>query len=301
MRPEDLSLLPQTLPCDGDTVLTSPRTTEGTVNRNMGDLMISNRLRRNFHPLWHLRKHPAFRWATRSIRINVGVRIKRVDHKVYVDLLRNPRMVSAPDAYERQDLDLMIDMIERLHLRTMFDIGANLGIYSFSFSAAAKDGRVVAFEPDVVNANLFNKTNARCPRRNIFLEQKVVAESPGSATFFTDEISGAMGSIHARESTFNERHYKSAPTRTTVAATTIDEAAHKFFPPDFIKIDVEGAEMAVLKGARQTLLNARPIMLIEIGSDGDLQGVREFLDEAGYVMRPASDPNYLAYPRHAVV
>jgi FkbM family methyltransferase len=253
----------------------------------------------NFHPLWHLRKHSAFRWATRSIRINVGVRFKNVDHKVYVDLLRNPSLVGSPNEYERQDLDLMIDMIDRLHLRQMFDIGANLGIYAFSFSAAAKDGRVVAFEPDVVNANLFNKTNARCPRRNVLLEQKVVAENPGSVTFFVDDVSGATGSIRVRESTFNERNYKCSPTRTTMAATTIDEAAHKFFPPDFIKIDVEGAELEVLKGGRQTLLNARPIMLIEIGSDGDPQSVKEFLNEVDYGMRPASNPNYLAYPRNA--
>jgi FkbM family methyltransferase len=262
--------------------------------------MLLNRIRDNFHPLWHFRRRSAaFRWMTRKIRINVGVRIKNVDHKVYVDLLRNPHMVGSPDNYERQDLDLMIYLIGRLNLRRMFDVGANLGVYSFSFSANATDGRVVAFEPDVVNAKLFEKTITHCPRRDIVLERKAVAETPGTAPFVIDSMSGATGTLRLNDVTFSERNYGSASPRTTVETTTIDEASKRFFPPDFVKIDVEGAELDVLKGAVQTLSTVRPIMLIEINSEEAVRNVRELLDKTGYVLRPASTPNYIACHREA--
>ena len=260
--------------------------------------MILNWIRDNFHPLWHLRKHSAaFRWMTRNVRIEIGVRIRDVDHKVYVNVLRNPHMVGAPNNYEREDLDLVVDLIGRLNLQRMFDVGANLGIYAFSFSANAKDGQVVAFEPDTVNARLFEKTNARCPRHNIVLERKAVAETVGTATFLVDSMSGATGTLCLQDSNFFERNYGSAPPRTSVETTTIDEASRRFFRPDFIKIDVEGAELSVLKGASETLSTSRPIMLIEIGSEKALNDVQELLDKADYTLRPVSAPNYLAYPR----
>jgi FkbM family methyltransferase len=262
--------------------------------------MILNWIRDNFHPLWHFRKKSAaFRWVTRHVRIDVGVRIKNVDHKVYVDLLRNPHMVGSPNDYERQDLDLMIDLISRLDLRRMFDVGANLGIYSFSFAANAHEGRVVAFEPDLVNAKLFEKTNARCPRHDIVLERKAVADTMGTASFAVDNMSGATGTLRLNDVTFSERIYGGSPPQATVETTTIDEACKRFFSPDFIKIDVEGAELDVLKGASETLSTVRPIILIEIGSEKALRNVRDLLDKTEYVLRPASTPNYLAYHRHS--
>jgi FkbM family methyltransferase len=262
--------------------------------------MILNWIRENYHPLWYFRRKSAsFRWLTRNVRIKFGIRLKHVDHKIYVDFLRNPHLIGSPDTYERQDLDLMIHLINRLKLHRMFDVGANLGLYSFSFSANADQGQVVAFEPDDINANLFETTRARCIRRDIILERKAVSATAGTATFLLDNMSGATGTLCLDEATFSERHYGGAAHRATVETTTIDEASERFFSPDFIKIDVEGAELNVLKGARHTLATARPIILVEVGSDKSLREVREFLAENGYILRPASTPNYLAAHRHA--
>jgi FkbM family methyltransferase len=259
--------------------------------------MVLNWIRNHFHPLWHLRKIPVFRRVTRDLRLPVGVHIKRIDHKVYVDFLRNPGMVGAPDEYERHDLDLMVEMIDRFHLRRMFDVGANLGIYSFTFSAAAHEGKVVAFEPDAVNSRLFKKTNARNPRHDVVLEEAAVAENPGEAHFFIDNISGVRGSIQESDTAFNQRNYNSPQQSVTVTTTTIDEASERYFSPDFIKIDVEGAEFDVLRGARRTLEHARPILLIEINDDAAVGRVKDLLNEANYHIRPSSPPNYLAYHR----
>jgi len=195
----------------------------------------------------------------------------------------------------------VIYLINRLKLHRMFDVGANLGLYSFSFSANADRGKVVAFEPDAINASLFEKTLAQCPSRDIVLERKAVSATAGTATFLLDNMSGATGTLCLDEATFSERHYGGTALRATVETTTIDEASDRFFSPDFIKIDVEGAEMDVLKGARRTLVTARPIVLVEVATEKALRDVRDFLEENDYILRPATKPNYLAAHRHAAL
>ena len=54
-------------------------------------------------------------------------------------------------------------------------------------------------------------------------------------------------------------------------------------PPDLVKIDVEGAETDVLRGAAQTLAKVRPILLIEL--HGTNEAVAHLLSEAGYLSR----------------
>jgi len=63
--------------------------------------------------------------------------------------------------------------------------------------------------------------------------------------------------------------------------TTVDSLG---FKPFFIKIDVEGHEIHVLKGAEKTLRTSKPILLIEIANHESYQDVLSFLTEIGYVL-----------------
>jgi hypothetical protein len=63
---------------------------------------------------------------------------------------------------------------------------------------------------------------------------------------------------------------------------TLDTAAERFFVPDFIKMDVEGAEAAALRGAKHILIQRHPSLLIEVhGAQVEADCVRQ-VTEAGY-------------------
>jgi hypothetical protein len=64
--------------------------------------------------------------------------------------------------------------------------------------------------------------------------------------------------------------------------TTVDGACARFGKPDFIKMDIEGAEARALKGASHTLRNLRPAWLIELHGSECEREVKALLQEAGY-------------------
>jgi hypothetical protein len=83
-----------------------------------------------------------------------------------------------------------------------------------------------------------------------------------------------------------------------VSLTTLDaEVAAGARPPHFIKVDVEGHEFSVLRGAAQTLREHRPVVLFE--STQEKEAVAQFLRDMGYGLtdvhgRPVEVPNYSA-------
>jgi len=125
----------------------------------------------------------------------------------------------------------------------VFDLGANHGFYALIFAnLVGPEGRVYAFDPFPVNADLI-RFNSRLNRMDIEVfevglsnEQKTVQASLGSQN------------INATDSA------DSLPIR-------LDNYAH--LRPDFIKIDIEGAEIDALQGA-QRLLEHRPNLYIEV-------------------------------------
>jgi FkbM family methyltransferase len=136
---------------------------------------------------------------------------------------------------------------------TCVNVGANLGIYALQFAHwSAPDGRVVAFEP--------NPSTARVLRRHVVLngmERRVrvveaaVASAPGRATFFMAAEDGM-----SRLGEPNPLLPATEPIQVEV--TTLDRfLATEGVRPDWILVDVEGFEVAVLQGARETL-RARP-------------------------------------------
>ena len=144
----------------------------------------------------------------------------------------------------------------------IFDIGANRGIYSLAFASKFKNVRVVAFEP---NPEAFKKLLLNIGINNfqdkIVTQKLALSDHNGYAEFF---ISSAEGRSSLYE--YNAKKNEYVREILKVSLETLDYLVFNgiISSPNHIKIDVEGAEYNVLKGAENTLLKYKPYIYIEV-------------------------------------
>ncbi len=131
------------------------------------------------------------------------------------------------------------------------DIGANRGEFLEFFTSRAPDGRHVAIEPIPA---LAEELRARFP--SVEVAECALAEQEGSATFYWAVNDPGWSGLQVQEHLHNME-----VEEITVQLKPLDAVISK--PVDFIKIDVEGAELRVLGGASETLRQHRPVILFE--------------------------------------
>ncbi len=147
---------------------------------------------------------------------------------------------------------------------TIWDVGGNLGFFAFTSAVQSKGGEVTVFEPDLSLAGLLRKTADANPDLNVSIFPFAVADQDGAAQFNIAE--------RARSTNFLAAAQGSSQTggilRTiTVPTIRLDTVLNWLKAPDFVKIDVEGAEHLVLEGMEKLLTIARPVILCEVFSE----------------------------------
>jgi len=161
------------------------------------------------------------------------------------------------------------------------DVGANLGYYTISLANwVGPRGLVVAFEPFPGNFAILKKNVHLNGLHNVTLEPAALSNRSGSVQLICgveDQFSPtpSVGGYAVEQ----DRVSVNVPSRRLD-----DYAAGMGKTPNLIKIDVEGAELAVLEGARHTLAAARPILLVEIHGWGtnESEKVLQVLSEFDY-------------------
>jgi FkbM family methyltransferase len=137
---------------------------------------------------------------------------------------------------------------------TVIDVGANIGFFTLRFAEwVGIDGRVLAIEP---HAETVAWLRRRLQKRK--LEDRVQVVAAAAA-----EVAGLIKlSVNAR----HPGDHRIGDHGIAVAAVTIDQLTERTsLPPvSMVKIDVQGAEMRVLTGARRTLARFRPTLVIEV-------------------------------------
>jgi FkbM family methyltransferase len=136
----------------------------------------------------------------------------------------------------------------------VYDIGANLGLHTILFEKlCSPDGRVCAFEPNPGLLSSLQETFAHSTIVKVF-GHALGNENTVSKLFIPED--------HAQASLGN---WKGNAKAIPCQIKRIDDlvSAGELPPPDFIKVDVEGAEFLVLGGAEQTLRRHRPIVVFE--------------------------------------
>ena len=106
---------------------------------------------------------------------------------------------------------------------------------------------------------------------------------------FVDGENNALGRL-AGNDLMNEPGSK-RPETTLVSTVTLDSVVEKLqISPDVIKIDVEGAELRVLQGAKNILSQVRPTILLSVHSDQLREACLDFCNERHYRVSPLNAP-----------
>ncbi len=169
----------------------------------------------------------------------------------------------------------------------VLDIGAHIGLLALpAASVVAPQGRVICFEPAQANRKFLLEHAALNGFANIDVVPLLVGAEPQTAArFFEMDQPTGMNSIVAQES----RHaYRETRCDQVSLGSYCTERGIK---PEVIKIDVEGAEVGVLRGARKLLSQCRPMIFLSVHpreiaalkeSTDDLAGL---IEELGYDLR----------------
>jgi FkbM family methyltransferase len=160
--------------------------------------------------------------------------------------------------YESANARLLASLVKRA--TTFLDVGANIGLMSLPVLKAVQDAHVVAFEASPTILPYLRQTMERSPyRRRWTLVPNAVGAQIGRIEF---SLSSTENSVFDGIKSTNRVPMVG---EVEVEMTTIDSWWRKSGSPKIsvIKIDVEGAELQVLEGARQCLAEQRPRVLLE--------------------------------------
>jgi FkbM family methyltransferase len=190
---------------------------------------------------------------------------------------------------EAFDIELL--RIAREHIQEdshVWDVGSNLGVFAFAAASIARNGTTLAIEADNWLAQLMRKSSSL--RENAGLNLQVLA----SAVSNKNGVSTLLIAKRGRASNYLEVAGGRSQTggireRVTVPTVTLDTLLESFPPPNFLKIDVEGAEALVLKGAERMLSEIRPTIYIEVGREAK-DDVTDILKNNSYMIFDGSKP-----------
>ena len=211
---------------------------------------------------------------TTDVVTPLGFKLRSGYHPAY-DLMRN-------GIFEVEETAILAKLLHEVDL--FVDIGANLGYYT---CLALQNGKpTIAFEPQQQNLRcLFQNVTANGWEDKVEIFPIALSDQPGLLTLYG--ASGPSASLIKNWAGYSSRFKKIVPT------STLDNILAGRFSGQrlLIKMDVEGAEYQVLKGARAMLsLTPKPIWMLEVclnefhpeGSNPDFEKIFELFWGNGY-------------------
>ncbi len=169
------------------------------------------------------------------------------------------------------------------------DVGAHAGQFTKLFSAMVPGGHVHAFEPGGYALSLLRRVVRLKRLTNVTVHPFGLGDVPGTRELHVPLKDS--GSVGFGLSYIGEQETDARPAiAETVEIRSLDEVVrtHAIARTDFVKLDIEGYELRMLTGARETLERFQPAIFVEM-VDGHLarcgdsaRGLAEFLRDRGY-------------------
>ena len=258
----------------------------------MGDILL-----RSPAPLRGLRKVPVLGEFIHRL----SHRILPADERAWVQVEKGPAQglwlelnPRTGQDYLRGEAESPVQTILAERLRpgmVFYDLGANIGFYSLlAARILGANGQVFSFEPDTKAAERLHLNIARNGFQNVTVVEAAVWSRSGTMNFAAADPSSpdqGTGRIEAEGD---------AASGKLTRCVALDDFASSAPPPDAIKCDAEGAEVEVLRGAKNLLKTLRPWIVCEMHSDANDRASREFLSGLGYAFETVDVNHVIALP-----
>lgn len=165
----------------------------------------------------------------------------------------------------------------------VWDIGANMGAFTFPAAHATQGGKVVAIEPDPFNQMLLHRTRAANPDLDVTIIPAALSSQVGLAELQIAARGRAANSLRGAD-----HGSQMGGVRATypVVTLTLDWLAEHQPGPDLIKCDAEGAEAWILRGGATLLATKRPLLIMEVPSENS-DACTTLLHDHRYALFPA--------------
>lgn len=212
---------------------------------------------------------------------------KKHDRIINIKISRDSKIITRPGkdndiwmADPKMDREFF-NYVKENNFKRIIDIGANIGRYSLIFSEG-KDAEVISFEPSKNNFNALNRNiQANCRENIVEKEIGIYDESKEIEISECPENEGG-----------NSIYYDRGGEKKKIIVKKLDDMKLK---PDLIKIDVEGVELNVLKGAIKTIEKYHPQIYFEVTRQSN--EIINFLLHLGYDVEKFTEGNWLAVPK----
>jgi FkbM family methyltransferase len=183
-------------------------------------------------------------------------RIRVADSRLWTPTPWDGHLLSA---HERTVFDQLRSIIRPGDV--VYDVGANVGPFAAQFlSWVGRTGWLYAFEPNPVCLYFLRANLADSRQRNYTILPFAISDETGLAAFTLNYGSSLIGSSEGLFAGRKPGHHIQVDKRSLDSLV----ASFHLKAPRFIKIDVEGAEAAVVSGMRHTLERERPALMIEL-------------------------------------
>jgi FkbM family methyltransferase len=179
-----------------------------------------------------------------------------------------------------------------------FDIGANIGQFTICMrDAVGKTGAIYSFEPLSKNRNLLNCTLNRNGISNVKVINKAVGEAHDMMELFVDESNTGRSTLHP-----NEEYDK----KLQIDIIPLSDYTKSFDSIQFIKVDVEGAELDVIKGLEDEIRKVEYIFVeihqhTEYHKEYDIEELFAILNSNGSIFAISAVPKYESIKKHQKV
>jgi FkbM family methyltransferase len=163
------------------------------------------------------------------------------------------------------------------------DVGAHVGRYSIRLGKM-HNVRVLAIEPERRNFEMLERNIALNKLTNVFAVNVGAYSASGMIPFYLNDHGEGTHSL-----------VKPTKLQTMIPVETLDNLIEQLSLEDEvkkIKIDAEGAEVEILKGAKRVLERNRPTMVIEIWTQENLELILHLLRPYSYTMKQVDEDNY---------